>query len=150
MIGMATGSPLYYVAKYELFKIPPVGWFLKALGGIPLNRKRPIESRKSLQIMMELLGKGQGIVVFPEGTYFKNVVGPGKVGIVKLVQSKFHLPFVPLGIKYRKKNLRTHVQMRFGQAIWPMPNESAGNFLDRVMSEISRLSELPRLGLKSN
>lgn len=146
LISMASCRALYYVAKHELFKFSLANWYLKSLGGIPLNRKRPLESRKSLHEIMSLLKEGQGVVVFPEGTYYKDVVGPGKVGIIKLVQSKLNLPFLPLGIKYSRIRFRTRVKMRFGAPMRAVSGESSELFLERIMEEISVLSGLPRAG----
>ena len=39
LLGLGTQRPLYYVAKYELFRNPISRWFLSSLGGIPLNRE---------------------------------------------------------------------------------------------------------------
>ena len=41
LTAIATPRPLYYVAKYELFINPLKGWYLTALGGIPLNIDSP-------------------------------------------------------------------------------------------------------------
>jgi 1-acyl-sn-glycerol-3-phosphate acyltransferase len=48
LLSLAASRPLYYVAKYELFKISPVGWYLKSLGGIPLNRGQPVRTKSYL------------------------------------------------------------------------------------------------------
>ena len=64
LLSLATPIPLYYVAKYDLFKNPISNWFLRSLGGIPLNRQRPLESRRSLQAIIGFLKKGEGVVVF--------------------------------------------------------------------------------------
>lgn len=50
-----------YVAKHELFTNPLSNWFLGSLGGIPLNRDRPLESRRSIRAMIEFLREGEGV-----------------------------------------------------------------------------------------
>jgi 1-acyl-sn-glycerol-3-phosphate acyltransferase len=142
LLGLATPRPLYYVAKYELFKNPLSSWFLKSLGGIPLNRRRPLESRKFLQITIDLLAKGEGVVIFPEGTYYLNKMGPGQIGVVKFVLSRLSLPFIPVGITYSRKRWLTSVHINFGEAIYTDPAVSAAAFLDQIMNKIAHLSGL--------
>jgi len=142
LLSLATPRPLYYIAKYDLFKNPLSNWLLRSLGGIPLNRQRPMESRRSLQVMVEFLKKGEGVVVFPEGTYYENKIGPGRVGIVRLILSHLSLPFIPVGIYYSGKGVRTLVRINFGKALYANSGASATSFLDKVMKEIAVLSGL--------
>lgn len=142
LLSLATPRPLYYVARYDLFENPVSNWFLRSLGGIPLNRQRPVESRRSLQAILECLKRGEGVVVFPEGTYYRNTMGPGRVGIVKLILARFSVPFIPVGICYSRKRTRTLVRINFGRAFFPDPGASASTFLDKVMKEIAALSGL--------
>ena len=142
LLGLATPRPLYYVAKYELFVNPMVGWFLSSLGGVPLNRSRPLESRRSLKRMLDLLQDGAGIVVFPEGTYYAGKMGPGRPGLVRMVLTRMTPPFVPVGIKYSRQRIRTRVQITFGAPFRKQSATPVAEFLDRMMAEIARLSGL--------
>jgi 1-acyl-sn-glycerol-3-phosphate acyltransferase len=74
LLSVGTPRPLHYMAKYELFSNPVSRWFLSSLGGIPLDRSRPLESRQSLKTMLDLLEKDEGIVIFPGGTYYRNKI----------------------------------------------------------------------------
>jgi 1-acyl-sn-glycerol-3-phosphate acyltransferase len=140
LLGLATPRSLYYVAKQELFIIPPIGWFLSTLGGIPLNRSRPIESRQSLRFVQELLGKGEGVVVFPEGTYYKNRVGPGHVGLIRMIMSHSKAPFIPTGVRYEARGCHTEVQIKYGRPIYSDSSAHPDLFLGQIMKEIARLS----------
>jgi 1-acyl-sn-glycerol-3-phosphate acyltransferase len=142
LLSLVTPRPLYYVAKYDLFKNPLSNWFIRSLGGIPLNRQRPLESRQSLKVMIEFLKKGEGIVVFPEGTYYRNKIGPAHSGIVRFILSRFSIPFIPVGMNYSGKRIRTLVRINFGKAIYSDPSAFAGPFLDNMMKEIAGLSGL--------
>ena len=142
LLSWATPRPLYYVAKYELFKNPLSSWFLKSLGGIPLNRQRPIESRRFLQTTIDLLKKGEGVVIFPEGTYYRNKMGPGQIGVVKFVLNRLALPFIPVGITYARERLPISVKINFGEAVYTDPAVSATAFLDDIMDKIAILSRL--------
>jgi len=142
LLSLATPRPLYYVAKYELFENPVSKWFITSLGGIPLNRKRPMQSRRSLQATIEFLRKGEGVVVFPEGTYYVGEMGPGHEGMVRLILSRLLLPFIPVGIRYSRRGRRTLVQINFGKASYADSATSARIFLDHMMGKIAQLSGL--------
>jgi len=142
LLSLATPRSLYYVAKYDLFKNPLSNWLIRSLGGIPLNRQRPLESRQSLKAMIKFLIKGEGVVVFPEGTYYRNKIGPAHAGIVRLILSRFSIPFIPVGMNYSRKGVRALVRINFGKAIYPDPSASAGPLLDTIMKEIAGLSGL--------
>jgi len=140
LIALATPRPLYYIAKYELFENRLTGWFLKSLGGIPLNRQQPLKSRGSIRAMIEFLKNGEGVVVFPEGTYYKNVMGPGKEGMVRLIISRLSFPLIPVGINYTQMDVRTTVRVRFGEPIYPDRRVPPISIITRVMDEIALLS----------
>ncbi len=143
LVAIATPLPLYYIAKYELFQKRLGSWFFTALGGIPLNRQRPLESRRFLQSAIALLKKGEGIVIFPEGTYYPERMGPGQAGMIKFVQSRLNLPFIPVGIRYIRDSRRTRVRINFGKAVHAGPTQAANALLERMMAEIAALSKLP-------
>ena len=140
LLSLAMPRPLYYVAKYELFLNPISRWFVSSLGGIPLNRSRPLESRKSLKTMLDLLEKGEGIVIFPEGTYYRSRMGRGHVGLIRMILSRSTVPFIPVGINYAAKSARTLVEINFGRPIYESSSDRVESFLDQMMMEIGRLS----------
>lgn len=61
--------PLCWVLKKELMRVPVLGWCLKALRPIPIDRSR---TRQSLQAVTDIgrqrLDDGTWVVIFPEGT----------------------------------------------------------------------------------
>ena len=142
IIAIVTPRPLYYIAKHGLFKNRFAGWFLKSLGGIPLNREQPLKSRGSIRAMIEFLENGEGVVVFPEGTYYKNKMGPGKTGMVRLLVSRLSFPLIPVGVNYSRRGFRVLVRFHFGKPIHPRGRVSPNAILDRVMKEIALLSGL--------
>ena len=142
LLGLATPRPLYYIAKFELFKNALSNWFFKALGGIPLNRQRPLESRRSLSATIELLKMGEGIVIFPEGTYYRDQMGPGQAGMVRFVISRLSLPLIPVGINYAAGSWRSCVRISFGNAFHPEPHLPLDKFFNHLMAEMAHLSGL--------
>jgi len=142
LLSLAAPCPLYYVAKQELFVHPLSKGFMTALGGIPLNRQRPLESRNAIRRLQSLLQKGERIVLFPEGTYYEGTLGAGRVGLLRLLRSRMRLAYVPVGIRYEKEGMRTRVDIRFGTAIPDDGSLPVEDFLARIMAEIARLSGL--------
>ena len=142
IIALATPRPLYYIAKHELFENRFAGWFFRSLGGIPLNREQPLKSRASIRAMIEFLENGEGVVVFPEGTYYKNEMGPGKTGMVRLLVSRLSFPLIPVGVNYSRMEFRILVRVQFGKPIYPHGRAAPNATLDRVMKEIALLSGL--------
>ena len=142
LIGIATTRPLYYIAKYELFQNFLSNWFISALGGIPLNRQRPLESRRFMQAAIALLKAGEGVVIFPEGTYFRDKMGPGQPGMIKFVHSRLELPFIPVGINYTADGRRTRARIKFGEAYIAEKNQDTVSLVDCMMAAIAELSGL--------
>lgn len=74
-----------FLAKEELFRIPVVGRALRGAGQIPVSRGT--RDRSSLERAVDALGRGEVIVVYPEGTVTKREDGlpmEGKTGLVRL------------------------------------------------------------------
>ncbi len=145
LVSLAVSRSIYYVAKYELFRNPISYRFMKSLGGIPLHREKPLKSRHSLNTVIELLKEGEGVVVFPEGTYYKNTMGSGNSGMIRLILSRIDLPFFPVGISYSDKGWRTLVRIRFGNAFHADLTRPVDEFVDLMMDDISRLSGLGKI-----
>lgn len=140
ILALATPRRLFYIAKYELFKNPIGRWFMRSLGGIPLNRKRPLASRRFLLAAIDVLRNGEGVVLFPEGTYYRNKMGPGQVGMVRFILSRLSLPFVPVGINYARIGRRFLVRINFGAAFFAEPGVTVSVFVEHMMREIAALS----------
>lgn len=61
---------LRILSKIELFKNKFVGWILKCLGGIPVDREHPAPS--SYKKALGELNKNHQLLIFPEGTRNKS------------------------------------------------------------------------------
>lgn len=142
LLGLATPKFLTYVAKHELFSNPVGRYIITALGGIPLNRKRPMESRRTLHIIRHHLKRKRGLVVFPEGTYYPGIMGPGNLGILRFIVSSANVPLIPVGIRYSRQWFRPRVWIRFGEPIHPDGGTNPEALLSEVMNRIATLSGL--------
>ncbi|RLB85811.1 MAG: hypothetical protein DRH15_02915 [Deltaproteobacteria bacterium] len=140
LLGLAVPRPLHYVAKHELFETALQSRYLRALGGIPLNRMKPIRSKRSFKEIREILAVGGTIVVFPEGTYYPGLMGPLRAGMIRFLLKWGEVPFVPVGIAYKKSMLRTRVRIRFGSPMLFKNYGTEQEFIRDVSEKIAFLS----------
>ena len=110
-LGHAVGKNISFMAKAELFKIPLLGFIIKACGAYPV--KRAIADKNTIKIACEKLSNNNSIGIFIDGTRQKNgrVNSPRKgaallafknqklllpVAIInshRLIKFKFFIPF---------------------------------------------------------
>lgn len=98
ILNVLFGNPAI-VLKKELTMVPIWGWYAKASGLIPIDRKAGV---KALAVMMAAARSakedGRKIVIFPQGTRLKpGVHKPYKVGVAGLYQ-ELDLPVVPMAV----------------------------------------------------
>lgn len=143
LLGLAFPWPLFYVAKQELFACPASDWFFRSLGGIPLHRRHLLKSRACLRALVQLLEQGEGIVIFPEGTYFENRMGPARTGLIRFIRARLpEVPYVPVGVRYRAAGCGWRVAIVFGRPVRAGAAHIEA-FAARMMDEIARLSDMP-------
>jgi len=142
---------LYFVAKKELFEYPFIRNYLFLLGGIPVDRQQSIRTLNSFRSLLSLLRAGEKIVIFPEGTYFRDGVGSGKSRLLQMILSfqdelKYRIPFVPVGIRYGERvGWRRRVKIRIGHPLFAERESDAISLTHRVMEEIGHLCGLPKV-----
>jgi 1-acyl-sn-glycerol-3-phosphate acyltransferase len=150
IISLAFEPLLYFVAKEELFKYPLIRDYLFFLGGLPVDRGQSIRSLNSFKALVSLLRAGERIVIFPEGTYFRNEVGSGKSRLLKMIlrfQSDlgYSIPFIPVGIRYGERSgWRRRVEVCIGCPLFAEKESDAISLTRQAMEEISCLCRLPR------
>lgn len=150
IVSLSFGPLLYFVAKRELFRYPLIRHYLSLLGGIPVDRKQSIRTLDSFKNLLSLLRAGERIVIFPEGTYFREIVGSGKSRLLQMIlgfqdELNYRIPFIPMGIRYGEKvGWRRRVQIRIGHPLFAEKESDATSLTHRVMEEISRLCCLPQ------
>lgn len=81
------------------------GWFLKRLGGFPINRDNPGSS--SIRYSLELLKQEETLVLFPEGHIFlEDEIQPIQSGVARIAlqalsqKPDLELNIVPIRIRY--------------------------------------------------
>ena len=79
-----------------MWKFKPAGWLLEALGAFPV--RRGAADREALKNALEVLERGESLVVFPEGTRrFGTEVVDLREGASYLAL-RANVPIVPVGI----------------------------------------------------
>lgn len=150
LIGLALHPQLYFVAKKELFRLPLIRHYMSLGGAIPVDREKSIRTLDSFKKLVTLLKANEKIVIFPEGTYFRNIVGAGKSRLLQMIlkyqkELKQKIPFVPVGIRYgERKGWRRRVEICIGFPLFAEGESDAVSLTERIMEEISRLSRLPQ------
>lgn len=81
------------------------GWFIRRMGGFPVNTKHP--GVGTIRHSVEILRNGEALVIFPEGNIFRNGhVQPLKPGMARIAlqaaasKSELDLKIVPISIHY--------------------------------------------------
>ena len=110
----------FMVTKSEMRGIQ--GWFLKRLGCFSINQVSP--SLSTLRYAIDLIKKGEQLVVFPEGKINKYgrrlVLKEGLYRLARLATKKTNsITIIPIGIAYSKvsPNFRSEFCLSMGQPI---------------------------------
>jgi 1-acyl-sn-glycerol-3-phosphate acyltransferase len=109
VIPYAAGKPVtgrdlrYMVSEDEMKGLQ--GWFIRNVGGFPVNTKQPGIS--SFRHSVELLRNGEALVMFPEGNIFREgYVQPLKPGMARIAlqveasKPGMDVAIVPISIRY--------------------------------------------------
>lgn len=149
IVSLAFKPLLYFVAKRELFKYPLIRHYLSLSGGLPVDRKQSIRTLDSFKTLFSLLRAGEKIVIFPEGTYFRNEVGSGKSRLLQMIlrfqlELGYPIPFIPVGIRYGERlGWRRRVEVCIGTPLFAEKESDAIPLTHRAMEEISHLCRMP-------
>lgn len=95
IVGSALPRKVYFMAKEELFRIPVLRGWLRAVGAFPVRRQGV--DRASLRQAVALLKAGEMVAVFPEGRRVLDGEGEAYAGAAMLALSA-GAPVVPMAI----------------------------------------------------
>jgi 1-acyl-sn-glycerol-3-phosphate acyltransferase len=88
-----------FVSKRSLFGIPFIGWMMRLLGYVALERGSMPSVKDTVSRSEDLLRQGERLVIFPEGTYAPVPERlPFKRGSFRLAQ-KQQVPVVPIVVE---------------------------------------------------
>jgi len=149
-----------FMAKESLFKVPVLGWALRATGMVPVARSSSASAARQTIAASELLVEhGRGVIVYPEGTLTRDPdLWPmrGKTGAVRLALAD-DIPLIPMAHwgaqdilpRYGKLSLwplRRHVRVIVGDPVdlseWSGEQAQPAALVagtDRLMNDIAQL-----------
>ncbi|MCS7183435.1 MAG: 1-acyl-sn-glycerol-3-phosphate acyltransferase [Thermoanaerobaculum sp.] len=122
---VAIPGQVRFLAKKSLFSIPFLGWSMRAMGFIPVDRKNRREAIRSFEEAAERIRAGRSVLVFPEET--RTPTGellPFQRGGF-LIALKAQLPIVPVGLQGPRQILAKKryllrpgtITVRFGEPV---------------------------------
>ncbi|MFT9596578.1 lysophospholipid acyltransferase family protein [Mesobacillus sp.] len=98
LIG-AIGKPFGFISKIEVKKVPVLSSWMEAIDCVFIDRKNREKAAGSIISGVELLKRGNSLVIFPEGTRSKGgPVGLFKAGGFRLAKDS-GVPIVPVSIQ---------------------------------------------------
>ncbi|WP_008310214.1 lysophospholipid acyltransferase family protein [Leptolyngbya sp. PCC 6406] len=128
LLPMAVGRPVtgrdlhFMVTSDEVQGIQ--GWFIRRLGGFPVNTRHPTIS--SLRHGIDLMRRRAMLVIFPEGDIFRDgQIHRLKPGLARMAVQAESMPerlgvkIVPVGIHYSDPSVGwgTHVDVSIGKSL---------------------------------
>ena len=123
----------------------------RVFNGVLIDRERKESSDNPLQPMLDALGHGDSLIIFPEGTRNLEESGllPFKSGIYHLARQHPDVELVPVWIANLNRVMpKGHVlplpllcTTRFGAALTLAPGESKEQFLQRSRAALLELAE---------
>jgi 1-acyl-sn-glycerol-3-phosphate acyltransferase len=95
LVGLSSRRYLSYLARKNLFEQPVLAPLIRSLNAIPIDRGM---GKDGIQAVLEALGHGQAVLVFPEGERTHDgTVEPLKPGVSLLIK-RVACPIIPVGI----------------------------------------------------
>jgi 1-acyl-sn-glycerol-3-phosphate acyltransferase len=96
---------LHFVAKKELMSVPFLGWYMRAAGMIPVDRRNGPAAIETLKKSALRVAGGESVLAFAEGTRSRTgVIGQFKKGAFMLALQA-QVPVVPVAIEGARKAL---------------------------------------------
>lgn len=136
-----------FLAKAPLFRMPLIGWIVRAFDSIPVYRKQDnfstANNRETFARARELLQRGGAIAIFPEGTTHSDPrLRELKTGAARIaLGASIRVNLVPTGLYYTaKQTFRSSALSYFGAPIVVDPEPVDENGEPRQQS-VERLTE---------
>ena len=131
ILGYVTRSPIYFLARSDIFKKKAASFMLNSLNALPIYRERDGDDYRDkneevFEQFYDLLAKKRRIVIFPEGNHgrhqqlrsLKKGIFRIAVGAEAKYNSELDVQVVPVGINYGKfENMGGDLLIQFGMPI---------------------------------
>jgi 1-acyl-sn-glycerol-3-phosphate acyltransferase len=161
-----TGRTANYLMKYRAAGLPPQ--LMEALGAVAVIRPKDVlrlanraerrarleEARAMQQQAMDyvawLYAQGELVVVYPEGMFYPQRLGPVQTGSVRHAltvaqQTGLTIPIIPVGIAYERLNApRSRAFFRIGEPRDPTAYPALAPLIDALKTQLRALSYIAR------
>ena len=117
---LGTSWQVSAVAKIELFRTPVVGWLMRVVGQIPIERGDEAQTEWVLATARWALADGMKVGVYPEGTRGPDHDALYKLHqrvLVPLIRESPGVPVHAVTVRYFPKGFRTRVEVRVSDAL---------------------------------
>ncbi|MBS1151040.1 MAG: 1-acyl-sn-glycerol-3-phosphate acyltransferase [Myxococcaceae bacterium] len=132
MVFAFTRRHVTFLSKAPLFKIPVLGWMLRAMQALPVFRRQDnagdmAKNDSTLNASVEALTKGRAIMIFPEGkSHSEPQLAELKTGCARIALEALRqgapVKIVPVGLNYLQKDLfRSRGRADVGAILDPAP-----------------------------
>jgi 1-acyl-sn-glycerol-3-phosphate acyltransferase len=154
IVAMQSRTPLRFLAKKSLFRIPILGWGMWLFGHIPIDRRGAKEAMPGLLRAQQAVRGRWSIVFFPEGTRtYTGGMGPFKKGAFHTA-AKARAQVLPVTIagsweKLPRQELFAIAQGTIRICIHP-PLEAPGESLDQIQTTADECRRLIQNGLSAS
>ena len=156
LVGVALRRPIWFMSKEELFLVPIFGKLMPYFQGFPV--RRGTADRAALRKALELLARGEIVLIFPEGERSKDGrLKPPELGI-SMVALRSRATVIPVAITGSREMLPPGAkQLKRGQlrVLYGAPvdlgdlyerrenRETLNECADRIMVRIAALLGVP-------
>lgn len=96
LVGAGLRRPIHYLARESLFRNPISAWILHQVNATPVDRDGG--SASGLRTVINLLDRGEGVVLFPEGTRTRDGKPQSVRSGIGLIALKTNAPVVPVRV----------------------------------------------------
>jgi 1-acyl-sn-glycerol-3-phosphate acyltransferase len=144
LLGVITRRRMRYMGKETLWKSKFGAWFLSGAGGFPVERGTA--DRAALRACLEVVERGEPLVMFPEGTRQHGPVTQHFFDGPAYVACRAQVPIVPIGIggserampKGKKIPRPTRMTIVIGEPIQPPAPEANGRVPRRAVQGLTQ------------
>ena len=145
--------PVSFLAKAPLFRMPLIGFFVRAFGSIPVYRKQDpgtdvSRNRETFAAARQLLSRGVVLALFPEGASHDEPrlldLKTGAARIALGVAAEEGLPIGPASLYYTwKTRFRSSALLSFGEPleVTPVPLDERGEPPPGATKDLTRRIE---------
>jgi acyl carrier protein len=108
LTALLPANPGYaFVAKQELAQWPAIGAMIRGLGTVPIGRYDPAHSAEGVARMVSALLRGENLIVFPEGSFWRQAGLQAFQTGAFAAAAKANVPVVVAGLRGTRGALRS-------------------------------------------